>query len=53
MKRLDNGWTEDKARLFCVEKFQSAPAYEVCSEYVPSIEADPYSNECILDTKVR
>jgi len=47
-----NGWTEESAREHCTLKFESAPAFNICSEYAPTVDTSPYITGCIADIKV-
>ncbi|CAC5377862.1 unnamed protein product [Mytilus coruscus] len=50
-EKWHNGWTEDSARQHCTFHFENAAAYNVCSEYVPYVDTDPFISGCILDIK--
>ncbi|XP_076072003.1 uncharacterized protein LOC143043707 [Mytilus galloprovincialis] len=47
-----NGWTESSAEQHCTYHFEKAPAFNVCSEYVPYVDKTPFINGCIKDIKV-
>ncbi|VDI60923.1 Hypothetical predicted protein [Mytilus galloprovincialis] len=46
-----NGWTEASAEQHCTYHFEKAPAFNVCSEYVPYVDKTPFINGCIKDIK--
>ncbi|CAG2217342.1 TN [Mytilus edulis] len=46
-----NDWTEALAEQHCRYHFEKAPAFNVCSEYVPYVDKTPFINGCIKDIK--
>ncbi|CAC5390509.1 unnamed protein product [Mytilus coruscus] len=51
LEEWQNGWTEASAGEHCTYHFEKAPAFNVCSEYVPYVNKIPFINGCIKDIK--
>ncbi|XP_052076404.1 uncharacterized protein LOC127714387 [Mytilus californianus] len=51
IEEWQNGWTEASAGEHCTYHFEKAPAFNVCSEYVPYVDKAPFINGCIKDIK--